>query len=73
MQEPFPNSGWDAFLIAAPFIALLLAGLFRLDTLLAGPKTRAIPRQPSIGIDENGRRFLSDPDGRPWYFSRDSR
>ena len=68
MQESFLNSGWDTFLIAAPFLALLLAGLFRIDTLLTGPRTRAVPRRPSIGIEENGRRYLSDPDGRPWYF-----
>jgi hypothetical protein len=72
VHEPFLNSDWDTFLVAASFLALLLSGLFRLDALLAAPKLRGVSRQPSVGIDENGRKFLSDPDGRPRYFSRNS-
>jgi hypothetical protein len=67
LHEPFLNSGWDTFLIAAPFIGLLLAGLFRLDALLAAPGRPSVPKSPAIGIDGNGRTFLSDPDGRRWY------
>jgi hypothetical protein len=67
------NSDWDTFLVAALFLCLLTAGLFRLDALLAASKRREVPRQPSIGIDENGRRFQSDPDGRTRYFPRNSR
>ena len=73
MHEPFLNSGWDVFLVVVPFIALLMAGLFRLDALLSASKRSGPPRLPAMGVDENGRTFLRDPDGRPWYFSRKSR
>jgi len=67
MQEPFLNSGWDTLFVAAPFIGLILAGLLRLDSSLANPRRRHQRRYPSIGTDNNGRVFLSDPDGRPWF------
>jgi hypothetical protein len=73
MQQPFLNSGWDTFLIAAPVIGLLMAGLFRLDTLLASPRRHTVPRLPAIGTDNDGRTFFSDPDGRPWYTPHQSR
>ena len=72
MHEPFLNSGWDMFLLAGSLISLLFLSLFRLDALLAAPKRHAY-RFPSAGIDEDGRRFLSDPDGRPWYLPDNSR
>lgn len=63
MYVPLLNSGLDTFFVAVPFLALLVAGLFRLDALFTAPRQREVPRQPTIGIDESGRRFLCDPDG----------
>lgn len=58
------QSGWESFLLAAPFVGMVLIGVFRLDELATRPKRG---RRPGfIGHDENGRMLLSDPDGRPW-------
>jgi hypothetical protein len=66
MPEPFLNSGWTNFLVAACFLCLLLFVFFRLDAHLSGPRRRHQP-SPAAGIDKKGRHFLTDPDGRRWY------
>ena len=60
------QSGWETFLLAAPFLGMVLVGIFRLDEIAANPKRHHGPRPRLIGNDENGRPLLSDPDGRPW-------
>jgi hypothetical protein len=59
------NSGWQTFLVAVPFLTMLLAGVFRLDEVFANQKQGARKRQPASGIDRNGQPLLYDPDGRP--------
>ncbi len=60
------KSGLDTFLIAVPFVGVLLMGMFRLDTIFAAPKRAVGLRRSPSGIDKQGRMLLSDPDGRPW-------
>ena len=66
MHDSVLQSGLDTFLIAVPFVGVLLMGMFRLDTILAAPKQAAGMRRPLNGTDKQGRMLLSDPDGRPW-------
>lgn len=66
MQDVALQSGWETFLLAAPFVGMVLVGVFRLDQIAANPRRdgRRPPRLP--GNDENGCALLNDPDGRPW-------
>jgi hypothetical protein len=66
VHETVLKSGWETFLVAVPFVAILLAWLFRLDVIFATPKQAGSLRRPLSGTDEEGRIILSDPDGRPW-------
>ena len=68
MHEPeiVLKSGWQTFLFAVPFLGLLLASLFRLDTLFSAPKRRSKTRRPPSGMSSDGQPLQSDPDGRPW-------
>ena len=70
MQDTILQSGWGNFLVAVPFVGLLLAGLFRLDEIIASPKRDRAVKRPASGCDQNGRLLLSDPDGRPFNVSR---
>jgi hypothetical protein len=56
-------SSKDAILVAIPFIALLIMGLFRLDGAFVKSRKRS-KRPPPSGVDEKGRPIFSDPDGR---------
>jgi hypothetical protein len=51
-------------LVALPAFIVLLAGVFRVDELIAAPRHPARMRRPASGLDENGRPVLFDPDGR---------
>jgi len=66
VHTSFFNPCCTAFLSALPFVVLLMAALLRLDALMATP-CRPRQRQPAFGLDRNGKMFLTDPDGRPWY------
>ena len=66
MNDSILKTGSDVFVVAVPFVGLLLMGIFRLDTILAAPKQAAGLRRPPSGTDKHGRVLLSDPDGRPW-------
>jgi hypothetical protein len=60
------HSNTDALLIAIPMIAVLIAGFFRLDELIAAPKKKRLPNRRVIaGSDEYGRPICIDPDGNP--------
>lgn len=65
MHEPFLNSGWVTFLMAAPPLVLLLAAFLCLDSLLATPR-RKRSSTPGFFVDSHGRTVFTDPDGRPW-------
>jgi hypothetical protein len=71
MQGIALQSGWENLLLAAPFVGMVLVGIFRLDQIAADPKHQRGRRPRLIGNDENGRLLLGDPDGRPWADSRD--
>jgi hypothetical protein len=66
MHEPFLNSGWDTFFVAATFLGILLLAFFRLDAHLAMPRRRRATAS-AFGVSKRGRAFLTDPDGRPSY------
>ena len=66
MHDGALNSDLETLLIAAPFVGVLLFGMFRLDTIFASTRRAASPRRPPTGTDKQGRMLLSDPDGRPW-------
>lgn len=71
MQDIALQSGWETFLLAAPFVGMVLVGVFRLDEIAANPKRQRGRRPGLTGNDENGRLLLSDPDGRPWADASD--
>jgi hypothetical protein len=60
------QSGLENFLVAVPFLGLLMVALFRLDEIIATPKRVKAVKRRVCGRDENGHLLLSDPDGRPW-------
>lgn len=65
MNGIISNPGWDTLFMAIPFLIMMAVGMFRLDELIAAPKTRHSRGRKFCEIDENGRARLSDPDGRP--------
>jgi hypothetical protein len=76
------QSGWETFLLATPFVGMVLVGVFRLDEIATNSSRGQRPRFNGLSFngsgfnenDENGRILLSDPDGRPdskpWLDSR---
>lgn len=66
MQDAILQSGWEAVLVAVPFLAILLMGMFRLDELMATPRRRQASRRRVNGCDQEGNLLYCDPDGRPW-------
>lgn len=71
MHDMLISSGRDSFLIALPFLAIMLAGLFRVDEAIASPRRNAAKHHRSMcGVDEKGQQILCDPDGQRWYPSR---
>jgi hypothetical protein len=65
MHGSILHSGWETALIAAPFLIMLVVGVFRLDGLFATQKSTANRQRPVVGTDKNGQLILCDPDGRP--------
>jgi hypothetical protein len=61
------SSGRDAFLIAIPFLAILIIGFFRLDEIFAAHPRSSRRRGPVSGLDADGEPLLCDPDGRRWH------
>lgn len=60
-------TGWDTFLLMAPFSALLAAWMFRLDEIVAAPRKK---RRRAFSLTNlNGRAAFTDPDGKPWKFA----
>lgn len=58
-------SGWDVVLLMAPFGVMLIAWMFRLDEVLASPRSRRRGRVFSTS-EIRGRTAMTDPDGVPW-------
>jgi hypothetical protein len=67
MQDTILISGRDAFLVAIPFLGMLLASFFHLDEVFIASKSPRKPRRSVGGVDEDGCQILCDPDGRPWF------
>lgn len=63
-REVILMSGKDTILVAIPFIALLIMGLFRLDGMFIKSRKKSRRPPPPSGVDEEGRPIFSDPDGR---------
>jgi hypothetical protein len=70
MHDTVLPSNLDSFLVAIPFLIILLIGYFRLDEVFAAPKHRVRARRAPCGIDEDGQPILCDPDGRRWNAAR---
>lgn len=66
VQDIALQSGWETFLLAVPFIGMVIIGVFRLDIILATPKCSSRKRRPPAGIGADGKILLTDPDGRSW-------
>ncbi|MGD0156152.1 MAG: hypothetical protein ABSB50_08640 [Terracidiphilus sp.] len=66
MQDIALQSGWETFLLAAPFVGMVLVGVFRLDQIAANPRRDSERPHRLPGNDENGHVLLTDPDGRSW-------
>jgi hypothetical protein len=65
LNESLLTSGLDSMLVALPAFIVLLAGVFRIDELIATPRNTNRARRPASGFDEEGQPILFDPDGRP--------
>jgi hypothetical protein len=66
MHDAILGSGRDTFLVAIPFLGMLVVCFFRLDERFAAPKKTGRQPRPPCGVDLDGRSILCDPDGRPW-------
>jgi hypothetical protein len=64
MEEHLLISGRDTFLIAIPFVVILMVTIFRLEQIIAFPKEVVTRRRLACGVDEHGELVLRDPDGR---------
>ncbi|MEI9967351.1 MAG: hypothetical protein WDM87_01495 [Terracidiphilus sp.] len=64
MQGIALQSGWETFLLAAPFVGMVLVGVFRLDKLATNPDPGRRSQRKSN--DGNREVHLSDPNSRPW-------
>ena len=65
MHDSVLNSGWQTAFVAAPFLVMLLVGIFRLDEVFVAQKQDSRRQRPASEIDEHGEPVLYDPDGRP--------
>ncbi len=59
------RSNLDAILVIFPMVAVMLAGLFRLDSLLAQPEKKRNWGRDLSGRNADGELILRDPDGTP--------
>jgi hypothetical protein len=66
LQDIALQSGWETFLLAAPFVGMVIVGVFRLDEIAANPKHQRGQRPRLTGSDDHDRLLVSDPDRRPW-------
>jgi hypothetical protein len=66
MHDEIVVSGWDAFVVAIPFLVMVAMAIFRLDAILAAPKTGTRLLRTIYGNDVHGEPVPCDPDGRPW-------
>lgn len=66
MQDEVLQSGWDAFVVAVPFLVIVAMAVFRLDVILAAPRTGTRLLRTIYGNDVQGQPVCCDPDGRPW-------
>jgi len=63
-----PNlPGIDIVILAAPFLAMLGMAMLGLDERFAQAGRNPEGRRFFCEVDDQGRSFLSDPDGRLWF------
>jgi hypothetical protein len=60
------SSALGTVIVAVPFLLVSFLAFFRLDEVIAAPKSKSKRARPFCGTDENGDLILSDPDGRLW-------
>lgn len=58
--------GIDILVLIAPFLAILAMGMTGLDERFANPHRNIEGRRFFCEVDDRGRSFLSDPDGKLW-------
>lgn len=56
----------DTFILTIPFVGFLATWMLRLDERFANHGGGPRPNRSFCQVDGEGRRFLSDPDGKPW-------
>lgn len=66
MDSTILQSGRDTLFIAVPFLLLMMAGLFRLDEVVAASDRPHRDHHAISGLDEDGEQMMSDPDGTYW-------
>jgi len=59
-----PQSTLDTLLLGIPIVAMMVIGFFRLDELVAKPRTRTTSGHPLSHRDKNGHFVCIEPDGR---------
>jgi len=57
---------WDTLILAIPFLGMLGMAMFGLDERVATSKTLPRTRRFFCEVEGKGRKFISDPDGKPW-------
>lgn len=66
MQAHDLLSGWETFILMAPFAALLVLAVFGLDGQV-GRRRRPTRRMRTFcELPPGGEALMRDPDGRPW-------
>jgi hypothetical protein len=58
MHDAILGSGRDTFLVAIPFLGMLVVCFFRLDERFAAPKKTGRQPRPPCGVDLDGRSIL---------------
>jgi hypothetical protein len=57
---------WDTFVLALPFLGVLVMAMFGLDERLGSPKLTTKRSRNFCEVDAKGGAMLSDPDGTLW-------
>ena len=67
MQAAILNPGWDGFLVAIPFLLMMMIGFFHLDEIVTA-STRRTPRLwKNDSQDEGNPSIFSSAGGRQWH------
>jgi hypothetical protein len=70
MHDAYFSSIGDFLLIGLPVAVMLVVTVFRLDTIVAAPKSQTVRHSRLVGTGPDGHIRFTDPDDRPWLKSR---